>query len=249
MGMAKFTFFVLVAVAAAGPSTIGLAQSAKKIGVANTVVRSVSGEIDRRRQLIAAGDQVFQGEIIRTEPRAATRIIFNDETSLAIGSKSVVTLDEFVYRPDASSSRIVFSTARGALRFITGKARSSAYRINTPTATIGVRGTDFDVYIDRYKSTLVLLRGGNVRVCRKGVKNIWKASPHCRDLIAPRTFVLITTGFIAGPFIWDDRSPMDILYDNRPNSGGQGGNDNGEPDNGGGGQQGGGEQNGSYTPG
>ena len=238
MGVAKNRFQILVAIAFGLLSAAGSAQAAPKIGVAKTVVKLVSGEVERTRRTLAAGDQVFLNEMIRTEPRASTRIIFDDRTSLSIGSRSVVALDEFVYRPGSSSSRIVFSTTRGALRFITGKARSSAYRINTPTATIGVRGTDFDVYVDRYKSTLLLLRGGKVRICRKGVKNIWGASANCRDLVKARTFVLVTTGQIAGPFPWDGRSPSDILFDNRPQSGSPSGDDdnNDNSPQGGGGQ-------------
>jgi len=174
---------------------------------------------------LSAGDQVFVNQSIQTDSRASTSIVFNDQTRLAIGSKSVVLLDEFVYRPGSRSNRLVLNATRGALRFVTGRARSSSYQIDTPTATIGVRGTDFDVYIDRFKSTLLLLRDGIVRICRRGITNIWAPSTDCRTLDVANTFVLITTSFIAGPFVWDNRSPMDIMFDNRPQAGGSGDDD------------------------
>jgi len=168
---------------------------------------------------LSAGDQVFVNQSIQTDSRASTSIVFNDQTRLSIGSKSIVLLDEFVYRPGSGTNRLVLNATRGALRFVTGRAKSSSYQIDTPTATIGVRGTDFDVYVDRFNSTLLLLRDGIVRICRRGVTNIWEPSANCRTLDVANTFVLITTSFIAGPFIWDNRSPMDIMFDNRPRSG------------------------------
>lgn len=212
---------IAIGLAVAALSVSGPAM-AQNIGKADAVVLSVWGEIERQRSPLSAGDQVFLNQLIQTESKASTSIVFNDQTRLAIGSKSIVLLDKFVYRPGSRSNRLVLNATRGALRFVTGRAKSSSYRINTPTATIGVRGTDFDVYVDRYKSTLLLLRDGIVRICRRGVTDIWSPSADCRTLDAAHTFVLITTSFIAGPFIWDNRSPMDIMFDNRPQPGSSG---------------------------
>ena len=55
-------------------------------------------------------------------------------------------LDRFVYNPNRGSGNVVLSTARGALRFVTGAQNPTNYTIKTPVATIGVRGTIAEIY-------------------------------------------------------------------------------------------------------
>ncbi|MFV2093159.1 MAG: hypothetical protein ACC634_08745, partial [Hyphomicrobiales bacterium] len=94
---------VLIALTAFAPSFTGQAVAAQKIGAAKKVVKSVSGEIERKRNPINTGDRIFLNEVIRTESRSSTVIVFDDRTILSIGSKSVLVLDEFVYRPGSRS--------------------------------------------------------------------------------------------------------------------------------------------------
>jgi hypothetical protein len=63
---------------------------------------------------------------------------------------------------------VVINLTAGALRFITGKADHHAYEINTPTATIGVRGTAFDVYTKDDGEMAVAMIDGAIEVCPKG---------------------------------------------------------------------------------
>jgi hypothetical protein len=52
-----------------------------------------------------------------------------------------VVLDRFVYDPNRGLGNVALSTTQGALRFITGSQNPSTYRVDTPVATITVRGT------------------------------------------------------------------------------------------------------------
>ena len=54
------------------------------------------------------------------------------------------------------------------MRFVTGLGPSENYTIETPLATLGVRGTVFDVYVQEDGSTIVALFEGKVEVCFKG---------------------------------------------------------------------------------
>ncbi len=76
-------------------------------------------------------------------------------------------LDNFVYDSNTSKGKVVISLTQGALRFITGKADHDAYEIVTPTATIGVRGTVFDVYANDDGEMAVAMIDGAVEVCPK----------------------------------------------------------------------------------
>ena len=56
---------------------------------------------------------------------------------------------------------------RGAFRFITGNGAKKAYSLNTPTATLGIRGTSFDIAVGSRLGTGILVFDGSVRVCNR----------------------------------------------------------------------------------
>ena len=90
------------------------------------------------------GDPVFTDEIVRTGVDSATKLVFRDSTNLALGPRSRVVLDRFVYDPSQPSEGLGVTLAKGLFRFTTGSLQKSAYTVTTPTAVIGVRGTVFD---------------------------------------------------------------------------------------------------------
>ena len=65
-----------------------------------------------------------------------------------LGIDVSVVLDEFVYDPDPSNSSFILTVTQGALRFTSGVLPSDAYKINTPVATIGIRGTIVELLVD-----------------------------------------------------------------------------------------------------
>src|SRR5262249_48837779 len=70
-------------------------------------------------------------------------LVFIDRTNLTVGPTSEVVLDKFVYDPVGNKGKVVLQTTRGAFRFVTGTQDHSAYQINTPYGSLGVRGTAF----------------------------------------------------------------------------------------------------------
>jgi hypothetical protein len=117
---------------------------------------------------LATGDTVFQNETISTDDKGVGQFQFNDQTKLAVGPGSTIVLDNFVYDASGSKpSKIVINLTSGAMRFITGKADHNSYEIDTPTATIGVRGTVFDVYTKPDGEMAVAMLDGAVEVCPK----------------------------------------------------------------------------------
>ena len=60
-------------------------------------------------------------------------------------------------RNDGSVSKLAINMLGGTFRFITGTSPKSAYQIDTPTGTIGVRGTAFDAFIDKLGIAHVLM--------------------------------------------------------------------------------------------
>jgi hypothetical protein len=118
------------------------------IGNTTVVVRTVIGTFEGDLRVLALEDDVYHNELIETEAESATKLIFLDETTLTLGPESTVVLDRFVYDPDPSKASLVMTATKGIFRFASGKLPKNAYRLHTPAATIGIRGTVLELAID-----------------------------------------------------------------------------------------------------
>src|SRR5690606_8580793 len=76
-------------------------------------------------------------------------------------------------------------------RFMTGTSRKDAYSINTPTATIGVRGTQFDISVEREGTTRIANYEGITRVCRRDAAG---AESACQEATDPCTLTVVRPG-------------------------------------------------------
>ena len=121
----------------------------RAVGNASIVVRTVTGTIEDNVHKVKLQDDLYHNELIETFEDSATEILFLDESTLSLGPNSSIVLDEFVYDPDPSNSSFVVTITEGALRFTSGVLPSDAYKIHTPVATIGIRGTIIDLVVDR----------------------------------------------------------------------------------------------------
>jgi hypothetical protein len=135
------------------------------IGHATSIKTSVTGTLDSQSIVLKTGDVVFANQTVATDAGGVGQFEFLDKTKLAIGPGSTIVLDDFVYNPKGSGSKVVIELTRGSFRFITGKADHAAYEIKTPTATIGVRGTAFDVYVGATGGLAIAMINGAVQVC------------------------------------------------------------------------------------
>jgi hypothetical protein len=140
---------VLVSVAAlAGRAAPAAISDQITIGNTRVVVRTVIGNFEGEIRTLALEDDVYHNELITTEKDSATKLTFLDETTLTLGPDSSVVLDRFVYDPDPSRASSVMTATQGIFRFASGKLPKNAYRLHTPAATIGIRGTVLDLAIE-----------------------------------------------------------------------------------------------------
>src|SRR4051794_24432504 len=75
------------------------AQAAPKIGVASAVRNDVQRVVGSGGQPLAVGSDVFTNERIRTGDASTAQILFLDKTSLTVGARAEIALDQFVYNP------------------------------------------------------------------------------------------------------------------------------------------------------
>ena len=100
--------------------------------------------------------------------------VFDDETHLVVGPSSSLVIESYLLRSDKSVGRFAVNALGGTFRFITGKSDHDVYTIDTPTGTIGVRGTAFDFTVaeaaakaagQTLPGTIVALFRGAVILC------------------------------------------------------------------------------------
>lgn len=167
-----------------------------EIGRAELITNDVTGTLEADARKLKTGDKIHQDEVIATAEESEAELVLEDETKLAVGPKSKIVLDSFIYDPGKKDGEVVINAAKGAFRFITGKSAKSAYTIKTPASTIGVRGTTFDGFVDDSGEIALLLLDGEINVC-----NTARA---CKRLNRKGYFLHIRrNGLISDPRKWD----------------------------------------------
>ena len=106
-----------------------------------------------------------------TTANAKAGITFKDETKVQITEHSKLVIDTFVYDGEKKTGKLGIKMALGTIKYASGqiaKSDPSQVMVETPTATIGVRGTDFSGTVDETgRSTIILLPS-----CPVGWRNI-----------------------------------------------------------------------------
>lgn len=101
-------------------------------------------------------DRVVADEYLETVSRGGMVVRFLDDTELTLGEEAQVSVDRFVFDPRTRTGEQAVSLSKGAFRFVTGRMSPEGIRIETPVATIGVRGTVVTGYHDEASNTTVI---------------------------------------------------------------------------------------------
>jgi len=120
------------------------------------IVKSVRGTVqllgtDGTARPARAGDAVAPIDRIVTDADSAASLVLRDGTTMVVGPSSRLDLKQFHFDSTTRDGGLLVSLLRGSLRMVTGligKTQPDAVRIETQTATIGIRGTDFIVQAD-----------------------------------------------------------------------------------------------------
>ncbi|MEA3383715.1 MAG: FecR family protein, partial [Campylobacterota bacterium] len=118
-------------------------------------ITAIKGEvyIDRdSKKIVASVGSILQlKDVIKTENKSKALILFNDKTSITIGKKSTLTVEDYVFDTiNPKKSKATFGFGQGVFRTITGKIgklNKDKFKIKTSTASIGIRGTNFIVKV------------------------------------------------------------------------------------------------------
>ncbi|ODT13418.1 MAG: hypothetical protein ABS35_37910 [Kaistia sp. SCN 65-12] len=120
---------------------------------------------------LVVGTDVFIGDRVVTDAKGLVQILFSDKTKLVVGPRSALVLEDYLLREDGSGGKFAINALSGTFRFVTGGAPKDRYLITTPTGTVGVRGTAFDLNVHEDHYSLLLFHGAVV-MCNKANKCI-----------------------------------------------------------------------------
>ncbi len=92
--------------------------------------------------VLNAGDVVLKGDVVQTGANAALGIVFSDGTAFSLAANARMVLNDFVYDAGASNNSALVSLVQGSISFVAGQvAKTGDMRVDTPVATMGIRGT------------------------------------------------------------------------------------------------------------
>ena len=105
---------------------------------------------------------VYMDDNIKTELLAKATFTFDDKSTLTLAEGSTINITKHIYNPEKDLRQTIVHLSQGTVRFVVtkGKARGSMFKVITPTAIAGVRGTEFVVTVEpNGKTTFLVLEG------------------------------------------------------------------------------------------
>lgn len=168
-GLSVFSFRrLLLALAVAMPTLASASSPAGTVLVVAGSARAVAADGTVRE--LARRAPVFAGERLLTGTGARVQVRFSDGSILALKGDTEIRVDRYQYEPKGAQSMLL-SLVRGGFRTVTGaigKLHREDYRIETPIATIGIRGTMHEAQFDPGEGLALAAWDGGTQACNSG---------------------------------------------------------------------------------
>jgi hypothetical protein len=132
---------------------IAVAAFAEDDSVGN--VKTLSGKVSILRNNTTMspeiGGKIFRNDVLMTGPDSSIGVVFKDDTLVSLGPDSRLVISKFLFSPAENKLAIVIKMFKGTMVYLSGiiaKLAPGAVQIETPVASIGVRGTKFAVKVE-----------------------------------------------------------------------------------------------------
>ncbi len=137
-------------------------QSANDVSPVGAI-QEISGQatvtrLDGTVETAGIGTPIYQGDIIETDEDGAVNIMFIDETTFAVSEDARLAIDEYVFDPATQTGTTNFSVLKGVFVFtsgLIGREDPDDVMINTPSGSIGIRGTIIAGDVDNGEITVI----------------------------------------------------------------------------------------------
>ncbi|HSA90358.1 MAG TPA: FecR domain-containing protein [Burkholderiales bacterium] len=127
------------------------ASYASDVGQIKNLSGAVHVERDGQRLAAAPGMGVKQADVLVTGADGSVGVTFLDNSLLSLGPSSTLAIDRYAFNSTTHDGQFDASLKRGTLAVVSGrmvKRSPDAMRVRTPSAIMGVRGTEFVVKVD-----------------------------------------------------------------------------------------------------
>jgi FecR-like protein len=131
-------------------------------GVDGTVYQKHKGQSEKFQAELAGS--IFMDDQFETNDTSKALFTFDDRSTLTMSEDTVININKHVYNPDKDVRETLINASLGWVRFkVTKKLKNgSTFKVVTPTATAGVRGTEFVVKVDPGGRTTFLVLEGQI---------------------------------------------------------------------------------------
>ncbi|MBF0145148.1 MAG: FG-GAP repeat protein, partial [Magnetococcales bacterium] len=153
----------------AGPTMVAAATTqtptSPPIGKVGEMLGTVMAKgTDGVERILKEGDSIYQGEVLQTQKGGLVKLAFPDGTTFQLGESARAVLDKFIYDPEAKKGGFEATVTQGIFSFesgaISGLNAGRHSTIKTPTAVIGIRGSQLSGEVMEDGSTTVVHTAG-----------------------------------------------------------------------------------------
>lgn len=139
-----------VALLVVATAVSGVAAQDQRSGTLKTVQGTVAISQGDARRTAVPGGGVAEAERISTGPDSAAVLLLRDGTLITIGANTQVDISRFQFDATAQTGGLTVKVLVGTVRLVTGllgKLQPDNVKVQTPSSTVAVRGTDFVVEV------------------------------------------------------------------------------------------------------
>ena len=129
---------------------------AEPVGNATAIIPAAYQEAPQSvRGQLKLSDPIIRNATLTTADKGALEISFLDGSRLSMGGNSTIVVDEYAYSGPGGAGKQTLKYTRGLFRFVSGTIPKDQVKVDTPTVTIGIRGTAFRTRVFDDGSTTV----------------------------------------------------------------------------------------------
>ncbi len=159
------TYSKVTALAAALIMCLGTQAFAQQVAVVIAAKQGAEVITASGTRQLERSDSLQNGDVIQTNGSGTVQIAFRDKTRMVVGPESRFVIDDVDLGAGEKARTFAIDAVSGTFRFLSGQSEKQVYSISTPTATMGIRGTQFDFTVTEGEGTSLVTFRGEVRIC------------------------------------------------------------------------------------
>ncbi len=139
--------FILLMLVLLAPTEISAAENTGSVGSVVALrgsATAINSQGDQRN--LSLHSYLYADDSITTDKSGRLRILFNDNSIISLGSSSTAKIDEYAWNKESGESKMKTKISEGVFRIMGGLITKKApknFTVETPAATIGIRGSMF----------------------------------------------------------------------------------------------------------